>query len=279
MHVMMRSVRAVAAILVVLLWAGPAGAAPRDADAHAARGKQLFAAQQWDDAIAEYQAAYDLDGKPSRLFNMAQAHRLKGDRARALELYRRYVALEPNGRGAPDARIRIGELETALGNQPAPSPSPSASPEPSIAPYPSPSPSSEPFAAPGGPPGDPFTPPRPFDRHPGQRRRTIGQVAFGAGVLAALYGLKYLSDASKKQDEIDALRPGEDPWDPSLESSGSRASLYGWILTGSGLALTATGVYLWISGMRADVRAAERAARMSAAPLPGGAALVVRGRF
>ena len=210
---------------------------------------------------------------------MAQAYRLKGDRPRALEMYRRYVALEPNGRGAPDARIRIAELERALGDAPAPSPSPS--PEPSTAPYPSPSPSSEPFAAPGGPTaGDPFTPPRPFDRRPGQRRRTIGQVAFGAGVLAALYGLKYLAEAGQKEDEIDALMPGQDSWDPSLESSGSRASLYGWILTGSGLALTATGVYLWISGMRADVRAAERAARMSAAPLPGGgAALVVRGRF
>ncbi len=271
---MMTSMRAVAAILVVLLCSGPAGATPRDADAHAARGKQLFAAQRWDAAIAEYQAAYDLDGKPTRLFNMAQAYRLKGDHPRALELYRRYVALDPGGRGAPDARIRISELETALGNPPSPSPSPSS------APYPSPSPSSEPFAAPGGSPaGDPFTPPRPVDLHPGQRRRTIGQVAFGVGVLAALYGLKYLSDAGKKQDEIDALRPGEDPWDPSLESSGSRAATYGWILTGSGVAITAAGVYLWISGMRADMRAAERAARMSAAPLPGGAALVVRGRF
>ncbi|MCC6993652.1 MAG: tetratricopeptide repeat protein [Deltaproteobacteria bacterium] len=272
--------RAAAAILVVLLWAGPAGAAPRDADAHAARGKQLFAAQQWDDAIAEYQAAYDLDGKPTRLFNMAQAYRLKGDRARALELYRRYVALEPSGRGAPDARIRIAELERALAGSPSPEPSPSPSPDPSTAPYPSPSPSREPFAAPArSSAGDPFTPPRQVDRYPGQRRRTIGQVTFGVGVLAALYGLKYLADAGKKEDEINALTPGQDSWDPSLESSGSRASTYGWILTGGGLALTATAVYLWISGMRADVRAAERAARMSAAPLPGGAAVVVRGRF
>src|SRR6185369_10531348 len=47
------------------------------------------------EARAEFEAGYDLQPLPLFLFNAAQAARRAGERARALELYKRFVAADP----------------------------------------------------------------------------------------------------------------------------------------------------------------------------------------
>ena len=122
--VMQRGRAVAAGILVLLLVRGlaspahaqtPTAAAGEDAARARARdyfraGRAHQEAGDFDLAIAEYEAGHALVRLPEFLFNIAQCHRAKGAKAKAVEYYRRYLAAAPEGRGAADARIHIVEL-------------------------------------------------------------------------------------------------------------------------------------------------------------------------
>src|SRR5919198_1047649 len=94
--------------------AGPAIAQAGDgkeAHAHARRAKTYFDAGDYGRAAEEYQAAYDLDRKPSRIYNLAVCHDRAGDRERAMLLYRRYLELAPNGVAASVAAEAAKSIE------------------------------------------------------------------------------------------------------------------------------------------------------------------------
>jgi tetratricopeptide (TPR) repeat protein len=102
---------------------------------HYAKGKQAFDLGKWDDAIAEFEAAYKLRSDPTFLFNMAQAYRRKGDLQRALDLYKNYLIENPETPKRDDIEKRIRALEKEMKNParrqieaPAPVAKPSASP-------------------------------------------------------------------------------------------------------------------------------------------------------
>lgn len=84
---------------------------PRDAArARFDRAQVLYNLGKLDEAITEFEAAYELDPDPVYLFNLAQAHRLRGNTVRALFFYRRYLDL---WRDAPN-RAEVQERITAL---------------------------------------------------------------------------------------------------------------------------------------------------------------------
>jgi tetratricopeptide (TPR) repeat protein len=87
---------------------------------HVADGLAAQDAGDLAEAIAQYERAYRLVPHPELLFNLGQAHRLDGEPARALAFYRRYLAIEPDGRVAADARRWIAELEPIVGDAPEP---------------------------------------------------------------------------------------------------------------------------------------------------------------
>jgi tetratricopeptide (TPR) repeat protein len=89
--------------------------AQRDPDrakaaAHFKQGNAYFQLEDYDRALAEYQASFDLSGEPSQIFNIAlchdRAHRLE----QALETFRRYLELAPDGAVADEARENIARL-------------------------------------------------------------------------------------------------------------------------------------------------------------------------
>src|SRR5262245_50483979 len=71
--------------------------------AHFQKGKELFGKKQYEKAIVEYQAAYDLLPKPKLLYNIARAYDAKGDKRMAVEYYDRYLAQESTGQIAQEA--------------------------------------------------------------------------------------------------------------------------------------------------------------------------------
>ena len=81
----------------------------RKAKAHYKQGQDYYAAEAWDLAIEEYKKAYDLLPLPAFQFNIAQAYRLKGDKKQALEHYRMYLELDPNGKASDEARRHVGK--------------------------------------------------------------------------------------------------------------------------------------------------------------------------
>lgn len=67
-------------------------AVPGDARVHFDAGASFATAHDYAQAAREFQAAYELDPRKESLFAWAQVVRLRGDCARAVELYRRFLA-------------------------------------------------------------------------------------------------------------------------------------------------------------------------------------------
>lgn len=100
--------------LALALAAAPALAdrPPREvAREHFDRGQTLYNLGKLDEAIAEFEGAYELDADPAYLFNLAQAHRLRGNHPRALFFYRRYLDLSPDAPNRAEVQERIAALE------------------------------------------------------------------------------------------------------------------------------------------------------------------------
>jgi hypothetical protein len=115
----------------------PAPALVKQAKVHYRQGMAFHQSGRYDDAIQEYRAAYELIPQPELLFDIAQAYRLKGDRSTAIEYYRRYLDVAPNGRVHDKARAHLAslihtlEIEEAVAarNKPTP-PAPGAAQQP-----------------------------------------------------------------------------------------------------------------------------------------------------
>jgi membrane protein involved in colicin uptake len=103
-------------VLVAAALSGPPALADRrdDAKKHFAAGKKHHDASEWDAAVAEYLAAYQLDPNPAFLFNLGQVYRLKGDRAKAVEYYGRYLEAAPSAKGSDEARTYATKLKAEL---------------------------------------------------------------------------------------------------------------------------------------------------------------------
>jgi len=84
-----------------------AAARKKQAKQHFDKGHKLQDLLRFDDAIREYEAAYELVPLPQLLFNLGQAHRLKGDHRKALESYEKFLAADPKGAGSDEARRHI----------------------------------------------------------------------------------------------------------------------------------------------------------------------------
>jgi tetratricopeptide (TPR) repeat protein len=109
----------ISALMATLLVAGLAWAAPpnRDDEATAAArrfyesGTYLFDRGKFIEAAKEFERAYEVQARPALLYNIASAYDKGGERMKAVENYRKYVATMP---GAPDvasARARADVLE------------------------------------------------------------------------------------------------------------------------------------------------------------------------
>jgi tetratricopeptide (TPR) repeat protein len=88
----------------------PDRAARTRAAAHVKQGQAFFQVGEYDHALAEYQAAHELSAEPSLIFNIALCHDRANRPEQALEAFRRYLALVPDGAVADEAREDIARL-------------------------------------------------------------------------------------------------------------------------------------------------------------------------
>jgi tetratricopeptide (TPR) repeat protein len=110
-----KRVLVVAAVALVVLAANAARADPEsEAQEHFKRGVKLYNLGHFQEAIPEFEKAYDLDPQPILLFNIAQSHRQNGNKERALFFYRRYLEQEPNATKRADVEQRMKELSQSL---------------------------------------------------------------------------------------------------------------------------------------------------------------------
>jgi hypothetical protein len=96
--------------LLIALLASDGGARPGQALFE--RAQESFSQGRFDEARADYQAAYDLEPLPAFLFNIAQCYRNMGDYERAQLYFHRYTVHEPRGPNRPAAERLAAEMSS-----------------------------------------------------------------------------------------------------------------------------------------------------------------------
>jgi len=113
-----------AGLLLVALGLAAAGTARadgrQDARHHYEQATAAFGLGHFLEAADHYQAAFSLRPDPALLYDAAQAYRLGGNKARALELYRNYARIYGDAPNAGDARDHAAALERELSAAAAP---------------------------------------------------------------------------------------------------------------------------------------------------------------
>jgi tetratricopeptide (TPR) repeat protein len=107
-----------AVLIAVLLGAAPAAQADRNEARKAYdAATAAFGLGHYAEAAEKYEKAFSIHPDPALLYNCAQAYRLAGNRARALELYRNYVRLYPDRSNADEARSQVAALSKAIDDE------------------------------------------------------------------------------------------------------------------------------------------------------------------
>ena len=110
--------RRVALAVIVAGWCvQDARAAPPSEVDHYQAGKSLFERKRYADAVAEFRLALSVTPRPEVLYSLAQAQRLLGDCASAVDSYRAFLAGRPAEPLAEYARVNIERCEQAGGGQ------------------------------------------------------------------------------------------------------------------------------------------------------------------
>src|SRR5262249_40640767 len=77
-------------------------------------GTALYALHRFAEAATQFEKAFELKPVPAILYNAAQAHRLAGNKARALELYQSYLRLFGGQPNTEEVRGHVRELQKAI---------------------------------------------------------------------------------------------------------------------------------------------------------------------
>lgn len=258
---------------------------------HWERGTKFYDLGKYEEAIMEFEAAYEAKSDPAFLYNLAQSHRLAGHPADALRFYRTYLRYVPKAPNRGDIEQRIAELEKIGAARPAAEPPPTLPPPVGPATTPgsvestSPGPVAETAPAPVTPPpvspsGAGMTAPAtapvspPDEPTSGRRKTAMVVAAAGAGVfvVGAVFGLVARSQSNKVEEA--ARNMGT--FDPDAESLGNTSETLQWVGYGIGLAAIATGVILYVTAPRSEAAAVPRVALAPlVSPSSGGALLRV----
>jgi tetratricopeptide (TPR) repeat protein len=257
-------------VLSFVLAAGAAHAADGNAEAarqHYNKAVQLYDLGHFEEAIGEFEKAYESKQDPVLLYNLAQSYRRLGNHKQALDLYRNFLLRMPGTPYRTDVEARIASLQKLVAEEAAEAP-------PAPGPAPAPSSTTPPVALPPAPlvaTAPATTTPTGRD---GRGLRIAGWASAGAGVVAVTGGVLFgLRARSLSQRVTDAPI-----FQASDESSGKTAARMQWVCYGAGAALLATGAVLFFLG-RPRAASASPAVAVAPALFPAGAGLVTEGTF
>jgi tetratricopeptide (TPR) repeat protein len=204
------------------------------------QGAAYHDAGAYEQAIAEYQAAYELAALPELVFNIAQVYRLKQDKRAALDTYRRFLTLETEGKLADEARVQVAILTKELGETIARVPETKPAVDGPLASAASEQPK----------------------RARGRGLQIAGLTTGVVGLVSIGVAVKFGLDARSASDDADRIaRDAEqnNSWDggaaarfDTAVSDGETAERRMYIGYGVGGALVATGAVLFVLGVRAD---------------------------
>lgn len=166
-------------------------APPSEAKMFYDKATAAFALGQYLEAAENYEQAFRLKPDPALLYNTAQAYRLGGNNKRALELYRSYMRVFPDGAAQEEAAKHAESLTQKLAEADAPkSPAPASPREPARVP-----------PAPQDAPAPTMLVAAPEPQAPAQETSMFSRPVFwivtGVVVVAAAVGIGLLASGDK----------------------------------------------------------------------------------
>ena len=248
-----------------------------EAREHFRKGSKAFDLGHYQEAIKEYEAAYNLKEDPALLFNIAQAYRLEGDNQNAIRVYKSFLHHLPNAPNRADVERRIDELQKAIDQQRRANEGPPEGTLPPGADRPVAPPSSSPAEATppvGAVPAAAVTTTAPVDR-PGRGKKIAGLVVAGVGVAAIAVGGAFAAMAVKAGDDLTKLDQTMGTFDSSKQSAGKNDQIAGAVCFGIGGAAIVAGVVLYVLGHRESRRAPANASAFHVVPRLAGAGAAV----
>jgi tetratricopeptide (TPR) repeat protein len=235
---------------------------------HYQRATRAYDLQKYQEAIDEYQKAYEISGDPPMLYNIAQAYRLADKPDEAVRYYRRFLQRMPNARNREDVERKIADQEKLADQRKKvepvapPAPPQTTKPPPIVEVKPPP-----PVVTP--PPQLPLPPPPPPETS--HARAVVGWCLIGAGLIvdgvAAYEGYR----ARQKGDQLtrDSMATPAKMFDPAVETAGKNANIAAIALGIGGTAVAIAGVIVLITGddsSEQSERPATPVARLSLTP-------------
>jgi len=242
------------ALCLSLALAGASAHADRGtAEAHYKKGMAAYALEDWDGAIAEFQAGFRDEPTPAFLYNIAQSHRQAKRPEEAVRFYQKYLELAPEAPDRGDVDKLIVQLKKAIAEQEAAKNSP-------------------PQGLDHKPAEASVTPPVPAEP---LRKDKLGVGLLIGGLVGAVAGgsLVVLGYITAKQ--------AKDPANTTTDLQGrqdlqSRANL----LEGVGYGLLGVGVAVAVGGViKLAIRPRKEAVSVGAGVAPGTLAFTVGGQF
>ncbi|HMF39310.1 MAG TPA: tetratricopeptide repeat protein [Polyangia bacterium] len=262
--------------LALMAAAGPARAQMTQAQKdevklHYQRATRAYDLQKYQEAIDEYQKAYEISGDPPMLYNIAQAYRLADQPAEAVRYYRRFLQRMPSARNREDVERKIADQEKLAEQKrklepvtPPPPPPPPTKPPPIVEVKPPPPP---PVVTPPPPP----PPPAP---EPSHARAVVGWSLIGAGLVVGGVAAYEGYQARQKGDQLtrDSMAGANGgmakTFDPAVETAGKNANIAAIALGIGGTVVAVAGAIVLISGgsSEATEKPATPVARLSVTP-------------
>jgi len=225
----------------------------RDAREHYLKGTKAYELGSYDEAIAEYAAAYRFRDDPALLYNLGQANRLANHPAEALRFYRMFLLKAPKSAVRREVQDKVTELQKlvdeakkAAAAQPEATPT-AAAPAEKLAPVPPPTSAQPPPST-----AQEQRPKRELSVAERAARTKIiaGGVTAGGGVLLIVGGVIAGVLAKQAGDNLTHLNQTHQPFDYDLEQSGKRDQIIAGVLLGVGGAAVAAGATLAVLGAR-----------------------------
>jgi tetratricopeptide (TPR) repeat protein len=240
------------------------------------QGNTHYDLAEYDQAIDLFKQAYALSRRPTLLYNIAQAYRLKGDCEQALQVYKNYLRVDPSSQLRAKVESRIAEMETCVKD-------PSRKPvgretvekqgQGTIAPVVPPPQEARPVEP-------PVAPVARETQRGGGTKKLIGLALGVVGVAAVGTGVYFSIDAGDKADQVAAACPMTSPCDwnddlSGLQSDGEAAERNAIILYSVGAAALVGGGVMYYFGMSE----AKHAPAVALVPARGGASLAAAWSF
>jgi len=231
------------------------------ARAHFESGAAYLEQADYESALREFKAAYDLSKRAEILINVATVHERMGRLEDAVKALEQYLAEEPQGEHAETVKIRIENLKKRLAEAP---------PQPPPAPVP-------PQAAPPPPatvePGPLPAPPPPVEKPPASK--TPANVLFGVGGAFAIGSV--VTGILAENEHSNAEKTCSPTCTDSQLSTGRALAVTSTVLTGAAVVAGSVGAVLFFGS--GDEHASNARPRVAVSVLPGAVSAAANWRF